>query len=610
MQRNWWYIIFTAILWIIFALLIGVIIWGIDKGFDFSDEGYNMLSLLKNQEDVWRFRPIYPLIAKLTYVFNPGILFFRLLRLITLLFSSLFFSIGFIAWIRSVLSPKLFPSFNFLYPIIFISTLMNYAIFYQGLSYNSLTLFLVQLIAGLFFWKISFGLSGNTYRIQSKILLLFIGFFIGILFLVKFPSAFILTFLLIIFLAYETIQAKERPRYFFLNLIFTSYGFMFFLICLTIYFASPFVIIKNIINGQQYLPAHSYSYLLELYCDDLYSNFLKAVIHHKLAIIGPVIIWLSLRYARSNQVVAIFAIWIVFSLITTDIISRGYYRSGMDHLYSASMVYRFLVMFSLILIILACFTKAIKKELSILILQKTPFVAGLIFLLAIPFVCSFGSANALSIHITQFIFSWILFFILIIYIMFSILNHSTYLFFLISILVTLNAASQIVIGYVYEPYRLNKPMTEQKFLVQELPIGNTIKFDFETSVFLNTIVKKLKSQHALMNAQPIISIYNYPGLTYLLGGVSPGNAWYFDDGWQGNTRDNCFFVGNSKMTNLDKTIFMIEEDKSISDEFRQCLNKKGILFPENYTKADSVLIPGEGKKMYLYLPKEQVPGIN
>src|ERR1035437_4112999 len=125
MQQSLIYKIFISLLWLMASIVLCIIVWGLNKGFDFTDEGFNMLSFSKNQEDVWNFRPIYPLLCKLAGAFDPGILFFRILRLILLLLSSFIFSYGFIAWCRSTINYSYLSSFNFFYPVIFLSPRMS-----------------------------------------------------------------------------------------------------------------------------------------------------------------------------------------------------------------------------------------------------------------------------------------------------------------------------------------------------------------------------------------------------------------------------------------------------------------------------------------------------
>jgi hypothetical protein len=77
--------VLAVIIWGLFVFMMAILVWGMDKGFDFSDEGFSMLSLTNGQEQGMEIRPFFVLFQKLFLVFSPGVVFYRLLRLIFLL---------------------------------------------------------------------------------------------------------------------------------------------------------------------------------------------------------------------------------------------------------------------------------------------------------------------------------------------------------------------------------------------------------------------------------------------------------------------------------------------------------------------------------------------
>lgn len=601
MPVNKLYSVFLIALWSIFGATVYVILWELNKGFEFTDEGFNMLSFMKGQEDILKIRPIYSFIANLTDPFNPGIFFFRLFRLLLLLFSSFVFSFGFISWCRAVLVLNPAYSLAFFHPVIATATLMSYAIFCQILSYNSLTLFFVQLIAGLFLPCIAIIKQKDRNSRKSQTLYFLIFFLCGFLFITKYPTAILFSLLLIVLLLIlEISKGGQNRRLHVSNLIAGVAGFVFFLIVITFSLKSPLTIIKEIHSGSQYIVGHDPKKLFEMYLEDFYQNFILIVIYHPVIIIGPFIIWIGLRYAWHKFL--ILSSLIIFAFLIKDAFSNNYYQSGTAYFFIASAIYKSLIWFSLLLILLIISDKKTRLLIGPGISNLHSTLAGLLLLLVIPFICSIGTTSALSIHITQFIFPWITLFIFVLLVVFSKVEYSKYLLMPVTLLVVINASAQIINGSVFSTYRSNIPLTEQHYTVPELPIDNHLKFDLKTSIFLKEIVAKLKSNNALVKDQPIISLYNFPGLTYLLNGLSPGNAWYIDDGYPGNTKTNCVFIKESKMKNLDKTVILLEEDYKIPFELITCLKKKGIDFKENYFKADSVIKPNETKKLFIYLP--------
>ncbi|MBI4931498.1 MAG: hypothetical protein HY841_12085 [Bacteroidetes bacterium] len=503
------------------------------------------------------------------------------------------------------------PTFNLFYPIIFLSTLMSYAFGYQILSYNSLTLCVVQIVIGLFFLYVWFIQQEEKNVIRIRAILVSIGFLVALLFLIKYPTAIILMIVLgIIFLITELKLNDKKIKDVLFNALSVFVGIILLGLLLSACFHSPMYIINGILKGKEYLPAHNADFLFHLYAEDYFDNFLKIIIYHKIMLISPIIMWLFFRFSY-RKIFFISAV-ICFLLIANDVLVNEYYKAGMTHIYVASAFYRLIALFSIIFLVLNIIDKRARNLWLPFISNRLIFFCGLFLLFMTPIICSFGTANVPSVHITQFVFSWVLVFVFILSALFSKFLYTEYLFLIVVFLIMINMSSQIIYGNVYSPYRMNAPLTEQKFTVPELPAGNNIQFDYETSVFLKSITEKLKSHHALTKGQPIISIYNYPGLIYLLGGRSPGNALYFDTGFANYynsgylfdyDKSNCFFIRNSTMENLNKTVILIEQEFNVSQQLYECLNKKGICFPEKYFKADSVRIPAKKDYLFLFLPK-------
>jgi hypothetical protein len=61
-------------------------------------------------------------------------------------------------------------------------------------------------------------------------------------------------------------------------------------------------------------------------------------------------------------------------------------------------------------------------------------------------------------------------------------------------------------------------------------------------------------------------------------------------------------ISKTKIKDLSRTVIFLDSNKPVSDEFSECLKAKGILFPENYFCADSVLLPDASGYLKIYLP--------
>ena len=597
--------IFISLLWVLFGFTLCMIIWGMNKGFDFSDEGYFMLLYSDGQECTLQHITFFYLLRDIFGGLNPGILFYRTLRFVLLLLSSTVFYWGFKQWIQYTLKVDFkVTSFYILYPIICILTLMSYSIFYQVLSYNSLNLVLTQLTVGFFLLYLSEPFNMIKNRRRKWIFLFIVSFLAGTILFVKFTTALLVLSIIILILVIEIIWSENNKKRNAFNII-TSFisGFIFYCILTTIIGYSPVKTIQGIINSLPYLQFQGYgvSDLLKMYWNDFMTNFIKLVFYHPVYFVSPVILWWGFGRIPSRLNILIIGLTIFF--IIADVLTNNFYQAGMPNLYSASAIYRLLLFFSFIFIILVLFDKQTRLIINEIVQEKIYFYAGLFLLVVFPIICSFGTDTLLSVNITQNIFSWGMVFLLILLIILSKEKHGKAIFLAISLLLICNSVSQIYSGYVKNPYRLNKPLTEQQFCVPELPRGNNIKFDSETAAFLRKTFTIIKERNTNTSIQPIINLYNFPGLTYLLGGFSPGYPWYCTSVCKNSDFINCYYLNKSKMKNLKNTIIILESSFKVTNPLRNSLTKRGIIFPAEFILLDSINKPNSKEKIIIYAPK-------
>jgi hypothetical protein len=603
MTRNIILNIFIITLWILLGIAFAIIIWGMNKGFDLSDEGFNMLLFTHGQECAIKYMPFYSIFNNIFQGFKPGILFYRMLRLGLLLLSSTIFYWGFKQWIQYTLKVDFkVTSFYILYPIICISTLMSYSIFYQTLSYNSLNLVLTQLTVGFFLLYLSEPFNIIKNRKRRWIFLFIVSFLAGTILLIKFTTALLVLSIIILILIIEIIGSENNKKENAINII-TSFisGFIFYCILTTIIGYSPVKIIQGIITSLPYIPGHGVIDLLKMYCNDLVVNFILIVLYHPVYFVGPVILWWG--FGRIPPGLNILIIGLTVFFIIADVLTNHFYKAGMTNLYSASAFYRLLLLFSFIFIILVLLFKRTRLIINETVKEKNNFYAGLFLLVAFPILCSFGTDGVLSVNITQNIFSWGLIFLLIILIILSKEKHGKAVFLAISLLLICNSVSQIYSGYIKSPYRLNGSLYEQQYKVPELARSNNILFDLKTAYFLKKTVTLFNDKIQYSDEQPIINLYNYPGLTYLLGGVSPGQPWYWPPAYENNDFINCYYLSKSEMKNLENTIIILESSFTVTKTFRNGLLTKGIVFPDNYKLIDSIAKPFGAGKLFVYSPK-------
>ncbi|MBN4066178.1 hypothetical protein JYT51_02490, partial [Candidatus Amoebophilus asiaticus] len=161
--------IISVIISMFTVIALGIIVWGTNKGFDLTDEGYYMLGYTNPYEN-WPKLTFFHMVGSILFGWlDPGILGYRIIRLILTIFSSVVFASGFIKWIKAtgIYTAPFIINSRSIYAFVLLGSLISYSIYPQTLSYNTLTLILLQLSVGLFFYAISS--SDRSLSVYDKI---------------------------------------------------------------------------------------------------------------------------------------------------------------------------------------------------------------------------------------------------------------------------------------------------------------------------------------------------------------------------------------------------------------------------------------------------------
>ncbi|HLG36275.1 MAG TPA: hypothetical protein VI757_15455, partial [Bacteroidia bacterium] len=182
---------------LVFLLFCTVIVWGMNKGFDFSDEGLYVLGFQKSQEIFFSPTYFHLLFRKLFFFIELDIITLRAIRFIFYLTGSVFFSWGLMQWIKIYSKETRLPSILF-FSFIAVGTFIGYSFGPQSLSYNHLSVTLLLFSSGCLFLNISYN-EGNNKRIYfASILMLAAGILTGMEIFVRVSSGIILVFVFIL----------------------------------------------------------------------------------------------------------------------------------------------------------------------------------------------------------------------------------------------------------------------------------------------------------------------------------------------------------------------------------------------------------------------------
>ena len=579
-------------------IIIGVIIWGINKGFDLTDEAFHVMMLTYPSET----SPImeYPKIFfPFFQLFSPDILGLRIIRLLLILVSSLAFSWGFWKWATS----KSYDiNFIVISTTITIGGMLCYSLGPIALSYNIFTLCNLQVICGLLFYFLSVKLN-TSKKNRSKLALAAIGFCIIMQVFIKISTAMAGGWLIMFFLIIINTNNQTSAKQLLSEIACLLSGIV---IAILYYWATVGSFIEWIANFREALihfPGYDLSYLFERYTASLSYSFNEGIIE-MMEIPGLVIVFvLSWRYlskkglSKMNKTILYIVFFEILLYIGYQVYSQELYKSGMFRSYNAFNFY-LLMMTCITLIPMLFLTKNKISGLFSNPAKREVFFVALL-LLSMPFVAAIGTNNPIAEHSVLYMTFW---FALLLIITQMLSNHfkNNIVSYSILTLTLLVASSQIVHGYVFSPQRIPDTLTQQTEKIEGLKNADGILVDPRTKNFIEEIHNLLVELTNYQPKNPMISFNSSPGIVYLLDGITPGSAWY-----KPNFPDrNCFELQKTQLSNLQNTIVFLEAHTQVHPNMVGCMKEKGIDFPNNYVKIGEVPHYHYNASVQILVPKQ------
>ena len=590
----------TSILLIFPICTLLVLIWGINKGFDFTDESYYLLGYdFPTENNTSRF--FQPVTSLLFAWLNPGILGYRIIRLVLTLFASLVFANGF--W-RLCCATNRNVNFLTVLAITTSGSLLSYSLYPVSLSYNSWTLINMLLISGLIFSWISLIKTRPSSHKKSWILLLSVGLIIGLQFFVKFSAAGAYLFSIIALIIIIQKNDGIKWRMVLSNTLALFGGIFLFMIIYFTCVESIFIWKEKFITAIKYTPAgYELDFLFEKYKKTLDHSFTKGVRNIKEV---PIILFLLFIIGRMVGFFKPKTKAITNFLFTGLMIYMLYYAyenflfmSGMKKMRNAFSVYLLILTCTLSIVFAITTVKDIRQTIANKANREN--IAICFFLFFLPLSGSIGTSSILPINIIQYLYPWFVL-ILLIGCWISKKLQSNFYVNVFSLIIGIFAFTQTVHGYVYSPYRLNLDLFHQTEEVPQLPKLAGLKIEIQSKDFIQRINKIVQEKTNFIEGDPIIEIVDLPGIVYSLEGVSPGNSWYNPK--YPNT--NCYYLGVTNIKALNKTLLFFYADERISEGFKNCINEHGINYPNGYSKIGEVKHLHSDKTINIYAPKQMI----
>jgi hypothetical protein len=605
----------TALIGLLLALSLILILWGTNKGFDLTDEGTYMLLPSYPDQYPSNWTGFHILLASIQSIIPVSIINVRLLRLTITLLANIAFATAFLAWLDSYFSGshKTLQRFKpFLFLLLLSSTLMPYALLPQAPGYND--------VAGIFGLLsvacIMLALrprTASTPQTSRSGLIGLAGFLLVFAAFGKWSSG------LALFLLFITVIPLSLPGSSLRSIVQAA---LYFFAGISLGLATIHFGFINLVTFGQGLKAailmsanheHPPAQMLFSYAKELLNLFLIPLKYGWWGIVLTIL--LSWRAAKNKTEKLPLLEKIIFSAIIANLV---YYTIHKD-LFRGSNAYVQTSVRAYVLIAIVLFTfwathrLAGKKGHPLPAPNFQPAyhiarwrqLSGPVLLLSfLPLCIAAGTVGSLfSVGVDVFA-SWMGLLI--------ILAHHATPFPLggaLSLSLLLAAfglmESQFINGYLFHPYRLSAPLFKQVELVPHLPKGSGLRFDSQTASFLSEINRLYRTGNPVVN-QPVIGLYDLPGLVYLLGGVSPGATWYQELEGAGSVENIPHFQAsaqNNGQTHPLKAKPFLLLPETLRPEVQQILLTR-LAFPATYRLAGSARSTYDGNLIGVWIPIE------
>jgi hypothetical protein len=556
--------------------LLTTIIWGVNKGFDISDEGYFMLGYTKLQEIGITETHFHIIVRNIFGWLDINLINIRILRLFVKYISVLFFYLGLRKWLKVKYNrePDQLTTFCF----IFIGALVGYMSGRQALSYNILNLFFVAAVIGCLL-SIFADLEHKNSPFKTTYLFSFIiGFLLVFQFFTKFTSAlFQLFFVLLLYFIYplDFIAIKNNILKRFELLLFLVAGIIFGSFLFTKYFISIPKAINDIwlsIHLLQNNPASGYQTYTIL------SRFYEA----SLQIFG-VCVWsagcyfilkLTVKYLDQTRLPKYLKIIILFTAILAITL---YSFSKYNYNYGST------ILIGLVFFIITFSLDTLKNSDF-----KPPLIIVLAILFIEPFIGSIGSNSELLIQVTYYVFIWLG----IVVVLTVLINKNLYVPYYVMAIIGVISTALIIQTFIVFPFK-QKSLFLQNQDISYLPNTKGLKVDLETKQYLTDINNVIKDYPGYS----LIGLYKMPGIIYLLGRNSPGSVSWDRVG----SEIYCKSLVNTNM-DLSKTIVIVKD--TVPQKMIDCLKTRGV----DYMSYKAVVLNNLSVSKYqprttIYIPK-------
>ena len=571
--------IFQAFFVLILLLAIIMFAFILNKGFDFTDEGWYLMTTFyphnyKFQINLSDFNFYTHQLLKI----SQSVIFLRIVSLSLCFFSILFMVVASIYWVSSL---KCYNNIKFksifipLFSISLIFGLLQYQI-PMTLNYNAMVAFLTYLVVGIIFL-----ISTNYHRLYFRnIIFIVLGFIIGNLFFIKFTTSILLLILVLGCFYFKLVKLKRLSNYVCLML-----GLFLAIVLFFNVLQSPLEFKKSIsdwLTLSQIVPASHGPILLWYYLKSLIKLLIACAVGYLVLLCTNFLIY-TFAGATFKQHHDILLISSMYSLLFLYFMEHFINYDSQALLMSIPRIVVIFFLTNMFIIF------KYRDKLKILLGENLkPIIMVCTLLFMIPFVISFGTVNDLVTFNTLHFAPWAICMFIVIATLSICLNKPKFLMYnmvFMSVIMFITLVSVII----FTPYRLFGNYFQENVLTK---IGNdTMYVDKATANFIHDLNSVFRNCGFRVNDY-VVPVYDYTGMVFAVGGLVHGCDLY-DTGQTGSFGAVEFCSNMIKKQTFGNIFVMVTHKYESNNNMNNISNLQigDTLFPNDYQSCGSITLP-------------------
>lgn len=560
------------------AILVGMYLWALNKGFDITDEGFYLLSYGYPSEYTSNTTSFHLFVSKILPAPKVSIIGYRVASLVVVLFSAGVFSWGLRRWVAARLGAVI--PWSWVLPLLVIGSMLQYAVSARPINYNGLNSLAIAFFASAVLYYLAASSRAASAGLVGG------GLAMGLDAFVKLSSSGIVLAsgaLVLIFSLAPPLQFKVVVR----PLLLIGIGFLagigifaLFILPLPVWYQGFHHETEILLKGM-YNPS-----LLLRYLSDAYPVFRTLVYPFGIvaALAGAWVYYQARGLNKFWQHLAILTA--ALALLFFEAYRTGLYKN--THLnYNRSSVWLLgpiVVAGAMLLAARMCYGRQLPlgEGNSSWRLWLVP-----LWLLVLPFAAALGTVNKIFNNAMLDAMYWVALLVVLHQLLPPPVRYLRGARLALLVLPAMAVAEQTTYGMLWAPYLQLENMFGQH---TPITIGAPLKsaellVDAPSAAFIQGIGTAMRGAgfHA---GGPILSLYDAPGLVYALGGISPGNAWY--PGFEHQDIRNCDALDKTRL-DLHRAFLLVNQKPS--SLIIACMAEHGLHFPADYVLIHQAMSP-------------------